>query len=257
MRKVLIFLCYLLTTLFFGLSIHAESKSTLYRKSVILGDAKEVKSDIRFFAGELHLGTSTDELTECFYGYKDEFIRPYLQYKEVDHIGYLQVKSMRDDENQSSKKSHNKWSLQLNQKIKNNLAIELIAGEAHIDLEGANLSRFEYQMTAGESTINLRNTSVPEVQFSLLAGEAKIDLSGHWKNDCTANIKGGVGEIKVIVPFKTGVKIVVSGLLGEAHLPFFNRNGREYTNEAWGKTDHEIVVHIGGAIGQITVEMAE
>jgi hypothetical protein len=258
MKKSGLLLCLFLIASVCGNSIQSQAKkTTLYRKSVALGKAKEVKTDIAFFSGELIIGTSTDKLTECFYGYKDVFIRPYVSYSEVGHTGYLTVKSLKKDESSINKKKSNKWMLELNRDIQNDLNIELLAGEADIDLEDAHLSRLNYKMTAGELHLNLRGTSVPLVKFNLLAGEAHIDLSGKWHNDCMADIKGGVGEITVKVPYKTGVKVNVSGVLGDVNIPFFNREGRTYTNDAWEKTENNIILNISGAIGQINVEMAE
>jgi predicted membrane protein len=91
----------------------------------------------------------------------------------------------------------------------------------------------------------------------MVAGESNINLSGKWHNDCDAQIKGGVGQINVKVPFGVGVKIHASGLLGEVNIPFFQKEGRIYTNDAWGKTKHSITLEISGAIGEINVEMVE
>lgn len=236
----------------------AKDRETIYRKSLPTSSATEVKSDISFFAGELYLGVNSKKLVECYYGYKDLYIVPYMMYKEVDRIGYLTIKSKREKNEQLDNRSDdNKWKLELNKSIRNDVSIELMAGLAHINLEGAKLSNFAFKMTAGESHINLRNTSVPKIRCNMMAGETSIDLSGKWKNDCDATIKGGVGQINVKVPFGTGVKIHVSGLLGEVNIPFFNKDNRTYTNDAWGKSKHSITLDISGAIGEINVEMVE
>ncbi len=235
-----------------------KQREIIYRKSLPLGNAKEVKSDISFFAGELYLNANSKKLTECYYGYKDLFIVPYMVYKEVDRNGYLTIKCKREKAEQlDNRSSDNKWKLELNRNIKNDVTIELMAGEAHINLEGAKITNFTFKMTAGESNINLRNTSVPKIRCNMMAGKTTLDLSGKWNNDCDAEIKGGVGQINVKVPFGTGVKINVSGLLGEVKIPFFNKDNRTYTNDAWGKSKHSITLDISGAIGEINVEMVE
>jgi len=242
-----------------GISIQAQSKSNLFRKTLEIGKSREIKTDISFFAGELNINGSTDKLAECFYGYKDHFLRPEMAYNEINEIGYLTINSEKAEKgmNQNDLDHSNKWSLCLNKKLKNALSIKLTAGKTNIDLEGCKLSCFDYKMTAGESNINLRNTSVPQMQFNLLAGEANIDLSGEWHNDMVAIIKGGVGEITVKVPFNTGVRITASGVLGEINMPFFNRNGNTYTNDLYEKTKYTLHIDISGGIGQINVEMVE
>ena len=112
-------------------------------------------------------------------------------------------------------------------------------------------------MMAGESKVNLRNTSVPAVIFNLFTGEASLDLSGKWHNDLEANIKGGIGELEIKVPYDTGVRIAVSGLIGEVNIPFFERNGKIYTNGQYGKSKYTLYLNVEAGIGQIDVKMVE
>ncbi|HET9571774.1 MAG TPA: LiaF domain-containing protein [Bacteroidales bacterium] len=241
-----------------GMLLASKPREIVFRKSLPLREAKEVKSDISFFAGELYMDVNSKKLVECYYGYMDLYIVPYMIYKEVDRIGYLTIKSKREKREQLDNRSDdNKWKLELNRNVKNDLDIELMAGVANINLEGADISNFAFKMTAGESKINLRNTSVPKIRLNMMAGETTLNLSGKWQNDCDAEIKGGVGQINVKVPFKTGVRIHARGLLGEVNIPFFHKDGRDYTNDAWGKSKHNINIEISGAIGEINVEMVE
>jgi len=238
--------------------IASKTRETVFRKSLPLKDAKEMKSDISFFAGKLYMDANSKKLVECYYGYKDLYIVPYMIYKEVDQTGYLTIKSKREKAEQLDNRSDdNKWKLELNRNIKNDLDIELMAGIANINLEGAKITNFAFKMTAGESHINLRNTSVPKIRLNMVAGETSIDLSGKWHNNCDAEIKGGVGQINVKVPFRTGVRIHAKGLLGEVNIPFFRKDGRDYTNDVWGKSKYNITLDIIGAVGEINVEMVE
>lgn len=258
MKNLRIALPLLLLLLVPTLLFATKKPDTIFRKSLPLGNAKEVKSDISFFAGELYMTVNSKKLTECYYGYKDLYIVPHMVYKEVDQTGYLTIKCKREKAEQlDNRSSDNKWKLELNKDVKNDVSIELMAGEANINLEGAKITNFAFKMTAGESKINLKNTSVPKIRCNMMAGETSIDLSGKWRNDCDAEIKGGVGQINVKVPFGTGVKIHVSGLLGEVNIPFFDKKERYYTNDAWGKSKHSITLDISGAIGEINVEMVE
>lgn len=256
MKTVRILLCLGLIALMPATLQAEKAKEMLYRKSIPLAKAKEVKTNISFFAGKLIIDTSTNRLSECYYGYTDEYIEPYVHYSETNDEGTLTIKCKKsEDDINVNEKDDNKWKLELNKNVKNDMYVEMMAGEADINLPGANLSRFELKMMAGEAHINLKNSSVPKVRCKIMAGESHIDLTGEWKNDCDAEISGGVGETHVKVPSNVGVKVHVSGLLGESKLPGFNRDGRTYTNDAWGKTKHEIVLYISGAIGQITVTM--
>lgn len=228
-----------------------------FKKAIEKGNAKEVKTDIDFLAGELYLNNASKSLAECFYGKGTEFLRPSLVYNEMGKTGYLRIDSESNSDRRIDDFDDNEWRLSINPTIPNSVSIKLKAGEANIDLEGSQLNRFEYKMMAGESNINLRNTSVPNLTFSMMAGEATIDLSGRWDNDLEAIIKGGVGELNLMVPYNVGVRIFVSGLIGEVSIPFFNRNGKTYTNDAYGRSKHTLFINIEAGIGEVNVQMAE
>lgn len=233
-------------------NILAENESKLLKKSVELKKAKEIRTDINFFAGDLTIEASDNPLAECVYGNND-CIRPEISYSEVGSIGYLSIES--EKKGFRVNESDNQWKIFLNRKIKNEVTIRLRAGEAHIQLDECNISRFTYTMTAGQSFVNLKNSSVSDIQFHLLAGEARIDLSGKWNNSGTASIKGGIGEVTVIVPKETGVRISVSGGLGEVNIPFFHKENNVYVNDLFQKTKHTLYLNISGGIGQINVVM--
>lgn len=252
MKSNRLLLQFILALLLPASLLQAQSIETVYRKTIPLGKMREIKTSLSFFAGKLQMDTSTDKLAECYYGYSDSYIEPYVHY---DAIGELTIKNKKDRDIPKRAKDCNKWRLSLNPSVQNNLMIEMLAGESDINLSGAKLSRLEYSMLAGEVKLNLSNTSVPKMVFKMTAGEAWIDLTGDWKNDCEAQVSGGVGEINLKVPQKTGVKVYVTGLLGEAKLPGFNKDGKTYTNDAWGKSKHELSIYISGGIGEINVSM--
>jgi len=253
MKRIVLFLFVLFFT-FFIKAWGNEPKGYKFKQNIEVGRAREVKTDIDFFSGELHVEGTSTYLAQCFYGKSNPFYRPEMFYHESSRIGYLTIgtqnKELDDIED-------NEWFLAINPDIANNVSIRLKAGEANIDLKGCNLTRFDYRMLAGESTINLRNTSVPNFIFNMMAGEANIDLSGKWHNDLEADIKGGVGELNIKVPYNVGVRIFVSGLIGEVRIPFFNRNGKTYTNDAYGKSKHTLFLNVEAGIGEINVTMEE
>jgi len=255
MKKRSLSLFFILAIGTFGTLAFAQSK--LFKKSIEIGKSKEIKTDIYFFSGELNVNTSTEKLAECTYGYEDGFLKPKMTYKEVGYLGYLAIQSEDQDKGINIDDNSNKWNLNLNKNIKNSISIKLRAGKANINLEDCRLNSFDYKMTAGESNINLRSTSVPQIRFNLLAGEANIDLTGKWHNDGIAEIKGGVGKVTLKVPYNTGVRILVSGVLGQINIPFFHRDGNTYTNDSYGKAKQTLLVTISAGIGQVNVIMEE
>lgn len=239
---------------------HSMAQTKSYLKQTIQSEkAHSYKTDLDFFAGELFVNATEEEaVAVCHYGYKADYIKPIMTYHEQGETGYasIQSESIRNKELDRLGKD-NKWYLSLNGKQTHQLSVNLKAGTARLDLASSQLKHFAFRMMAGEAHVNLSNSSIPEINMQLMTGSAHLDVSGKWDNDLHATIKGGVGELNVLVPYETGVRITVSGLLGEINIPFFNRNGRTYTNDLYGKTASTLYIDINGGIGQINVNMVD
>jgi len=255
--KQVAFLVFVLFFVLFSKAFGMEPTGYDYKKIIETGNAKEVRTNIDFLAGELHLTGSTKNLSECYYGRGVLYLKPEMTYHEAGKTGYLNVESKKLKGQDWADFDDNRWDLLINPTIENSVAIKLHAGESHIDLTGCNLSSFDYRMTAGESSIILRNTSVPLMLFNMMAGKANIDLTGKWQNDLEAEIKGGVGELNLKVPYNVGVRVFVNGLIGEVNLPFFKRNGKVYINDAFGQSKYTLYINVDAGIGEINVTMEE
>lgn len=228
------------------------------KKSIDSGKAKTVKTEITFPAGKLYINPEGKSFCEGFYKYRKDFWEPEISYYEESENGYLKIDV--DDERREKNfndDDENVWTIAFNKDVRNDMHIEMIAGESNIDLRDCNLDRFRIEMVAGDTYINLRNTSVPFFEFRAIAGEAEIDLSGKWKNDLDAEIKGGVGELTIKLPADVGVKVSISGGLGDVSAPGFDRTNRVYTNRLYGKTKESLFVDVTGGIGNVNLRLED
>lgn len=228
------------------------------KKNIDAGKAKTVKTEISFPAGKLYISPDGKSFCEGLYKFKKEFWEPEISYYEESGAGYLkiEVEDNRHDKGYNDT-DQNEWKIAFNKDVKNEMHIEMIAGESTIDLQDCNINKFEFEMVAGETTINLRNTSVPFFEFRAIAGEAEIDLSGRWKNDLDAEIRGGVGELTIKLPADVGVKVSISGGLGDVNAHGFNKNNRTYTNDLYGKTKESLYLDVTGGIGNVTLRLED
>jgi len=226
-----------------------------YRNNVKLGRAKSLRTKIEFAVGNLNVHTCSEFLSQGIYSYRRDTWRPEISYNDGSETGYLNIKNI-DDRHQFEYDDSDKtvWDISLNDKVPNEVSISMTAGVANINFQNSNLRRFEFEMAAGESNINLRNTSVPYISFKAIAGEAELDLSGRWKNDLEATIKGGVGELTIILPPDIGVKMDITGILGDVDAPQFHEDDNSYTNDLYGRTGASLYLDITGGIGDINVE---
>jgi hypothetical protein len=220
--------------------------------------AKKVRTEITFPAGNLYISSNAESFCEGLYKYRHDFWKPEISYYEESETGYLNIEFEDDRNNRDyDDDAENEWLIAFNRDVRNEIEIEMIAGESDIDLQGCKLDGFRFEMIAGDSKINLKNTSVPFLEFRAVAGEAEIDLTGEWKNDLDAKIKGGVGELTVRVPSEVGVKINITGGLGDVSAPGFDKNNKVYTNDKYGKTKSSLYLDITGGIGNVSIRMED
>ncbi|HVB08258.1 MAG TPA: LiaF domain-containing protein, partial [Candidatus Acidoferrales bacterium] len=127
------------------------------------------------------------------------------------------------------------WNLHLSNAVPLDVAVEMGAGNSTLNFSGMMLRNLDVQMGAGNST---------------------VDLTGDWKQNVTASIQGGVGEAHVRLPRDVGVRVSVHGGLGSVSAPNFKKDGDDYVNDAYGKSNITVEVHVTGGIGQVDLELA-
>ena len=59
------------------------------------------------------------------------------------------------------------------------------------------------------------------------------------------------------LPAKIGIQITVKGVLGQVIIPDFVKDGNCYTNSIYGKSNHNLNIHIVGVIGNVNVELID
>ena len=227
-------------------------------KNIKAQNAKEVATEITFANGTLNISAQemTNLLSGKFICYDDNW-KPEISYTETGIYGDLKIRYadvVDNDLEFDDSIGRCDWNIKLNKNIKNNLSVKIAAGESNINLENSNLKRFELNMLAGDVKVNLKNANIPYLLVNALVGEATIDLSGTWKNDLNANITGGIGELNIILPKNTGVKIQINGLLGNVSFENMSKQDRIYTNSLYGKTAVTVYIQIQGGLGNINLK---
>ncbi len=258
MRKSYIFICLSLAIVAMGFIADPHAPLKEVKKSIALGKAKELKTDISFTAGELNIDGSSNQLSDGTYRFNIDKWKPEITYREENQTGYLKIRTIDERDNRNyNNEDNSEWNISLNKKVLNDLTVKMIAGKGIIDLQDCNLKRFEFTMAAGEIYINMRNSSVPDLKFNAAVGSGVIDLSGKWNNDLNATIKGGVGELTLKLPSQSGIKLNIHGGLGETHAPGFKKQNGSYTNSLFGKTKESLYIDFSGGIGNVNVQLVD
>lgn len=201
--------------------------------SVPLSTAKSLRAHLQMSAGEMDISGGSSKLMDGEISYNVPEWKPDLEYTENNGEGSLMVMQPEQHHTTLGGPKYT-WNLHFNDKMPLELAIEMGAGDSKLNLAELNLRSLDVQVGAGNAT---------------------IDLTGDWKQDVTATIQGGVGEVRVKLPKDLGVRVSVEGGLGSVSAPDFQRDGDDYVNDAAKKSKPTVEVHISGGIGQVYLEL--
>lgn len=225
---------------------------TEFNQTIPKGKANNIKALIHVSGGQLWLNGGDVDLANVTCTYDKYEWNPTVAYAEQDKTGKLTVNAKIDGDEKRVDED-NTCTVILNNALNYSLGLVIGAGQANINLENMRIKKALFRLGVGSFNVNLTNTSIPLFKVEAGIGEATFDLSGHYKNDLSGMINAGIGEITLIVPKDMGVKVAVSGFLGSVDTPGYQKNGREHTNNLYGKTKYHIDLKIKGAIGTINI----
>lgn len=86
------------------------------------------------------------------------------------------------------------------------------------------------ELGAGRCYLHLGELSLEELRIRFGAGDGLLDFAG-LKKSLKANIKGGVGRAKILLPQEAGVRVDACGGIGAIKASGLRREGPIYLNE--------------------------
>jgi hypothetical protein len=211
-------------------------------ETVALDNADAVVAEISMGAGELTLQGGAQALMEAEFTYNVAVWRPEVDYSVDEsgdeNVGRLFVSQPAEVEFDSNLTNFRyQWEVHLNNEVPIDLRVELGAGNANIDA-------IELDLTA--------------LDVAAGAGNITVDLSGERQRDLAASIRGGVGNLTVLLPSEAGVKVDVTGGLGQVVATGLSRNeDGSFVNAAFDTAENTIVLDIQGGVGEINLEVVE
>ena len=195
--------------------------------------AQTVHAKLEMPAGELHLSGGAARLMEADFTYSGSLGAPRVEYNVSAGAGHLNV-SQGGNSGIHFGHSDNDWSLRF-------------AKDVPLDLD--------LNMGAGEGTLSLQGLDVTRLQVEMGAGQLNLDLTGDRKKDLQADIHGGVGHAIIRLPKNVGVRVHASGGIGSIDTHGLKREGDEYVNDAYGKSQVTIKMTVEGGVGEITLNL--
>lgn len=199
--------------------------------------ATEVEASIDMGAGKLSVTGGADDVMNAEFEFGNPSWEPEVSYNVSNGTGELEVETPNGLNTFPSGNTRYAWDIALGNTLPLDLAVNMGAGEADLDLRGLDVRVLRVNLGAGEST---------------------IDLSGEWSNDLTADINAGAGELTLRVPANVGVRIVgYRDGLGSYRADGFEQDGDALVNDAWDTADVKFEIELRRGLGEVTVETVE
>jgi len=199
---------------------------------VELQGAKSVQAELRLGAGELNLEGGSSHLLNSRFLFNRRWDSPQVSYHVNGDKGELEITQDKDSK------------------------INIGAGDSNWDLTFNNdvPMAFRIDMGAGQGNLRLRDMNVTELDLHMGAGQVELDLTGPRRSDLDVTVKGGFGHLMVRLPRDVAVRAHAAGGIGAVEAEGLQKDGSEYTNQAWGKTPHKITLDVQGGVGFIDLQ---
>ena len=245
------------------------------RESIPLTDLSSSEVDVVFGAGRLNVEAGVpDKLAEGLFRYNVERWAPQITL-DGDK---LTIKQGGDDEKWGipSGNVRNHWELEFSSGIPLDLNIRAGAGDGELDFTGLQVSELDVDLGAGDYVLRFDDpNSVLMDQMTLDSGAAKIevlgagnanpetlrlqggigdislDLTGAWTRSADVTVRAGAGALKLTLPSDVGVQVETRGGLTNVEAFGLRQMGGTYTNDAFGKTDIELSIHVMTGVGNV------
>jgi hypothetical protein len=198
-------------------------------QKVDLGNADQVKLDLKLGAGELNIMGGGSRLMDATFSYNVRRWKPTVEYEILGGRGELTVKQGRT-RGIPFGTTKNKWEIYLGKNIPFD---------------------FEIDFGAGEGNLDCREIDVRTLVIDMGVGDLFLDLRGERINDMDVNIDGGVGSGKIYLPHDIGVRVHIDGGIGSVEAVGLQKKNDVYVNEAYERSEVTLDIDIDAGIGSI------
>jgi hypothetical protein len=235
-RSVFLFIAAVAAALFLGAcgSQRVEvGELQTESRSVDPENADSVRANLWIGLGELNLTGGADSLMEVDFAYNVAAWRPGVSYMMVGDTGELSVQQRGLGEGLPGPDVRNEWDVRLNDAMPLDLSVQMGGGVSDLDLDSLSLTGLDLDVGAGATT---------------------VDLTGDWERDLSAVVRGGAGELTMLLPSQIGVRVNAQTGLGRVNADGLRRQGDAYINDAYGDSDVSLEVNVSGGVGQINLK---
>ncbi len=242
-RSVVLFVAVLAATVLVGACGAAPQRVEVGElqaesRSVEAEGADSAKASLRLAIGELDVGGGATQprLMEADFAYNVAAWEPGVNYEVVGDSGELDVRQQGLGEGIPTRDVRNEWNVRLSEDVPIDLTVQMGGGVGNLDLD---------------------NLDLTGLNLDVGAGSTRVDLSGDWGRDLNATVRGGAGEVTMLLPSRMGVRVNAGTRLGRVNSEGLQKDGEVYVNDAYGNSDNALEVDITGGVGQINLQLVQ
>jgi hypothetical protein len=111
------------------------------------------------------------------------------------------------------------------------------------------------QMGGGVSNLDLDNLTLTGPSLDMAVGSTTMALAGEWDRDLSAVVRGGAGEVTVLLPSQVRVRVNASTRLGRVNAEGLQQRGEAFVNDAYSDSEVTLEVDVEGGLGQISLKV--
>jgi hypothetical protein len=143
------------------------------------------------------------------------------------------------------------WRLSLPTATSLDLAAEINAGRARLDLAGAQLANASLTVNAGDARVDLSGASVGHLSMHVNAAAASILLPA--SQDLGADLSVSAGSLKVCAPSGLGLRVHATTVLASANFGDLVRAGDAWESPGYAMANHHADVTIAAPVGSVEI----
>lgn len=244
-------------------------------------DERELNVSIEFAAGRFRLGRdASGALYRSRMSYDEARFSPLAEYADGELRLGLENMSVQGGDLRKHEYDRQSMEVNLSPAVPTRLDLKFVAGEADVDLGGLNLQSADIHTGASQSRVRFSSPTVGECEslsfqvgaaefrgeqlgnsrcqtfdFAGGAGDLALDFTGNWgeTRSVTADIKMGVGTLRLDLPRDVGVEVEMTKFLSSFDRSGFVKRGDTYYSRNWESARTRIHMDITTALGSIEV----
>ncbi|MHC2991043.1 hypothetical protein OB13_05395 [Pontibacter sp. HJ8] len=233
----------------------AQSKFE-FKEKVQLDGAKRGKVIMEMPAGVLQVKAESPVLAEANIQYGRADWKPQSTRTSYKQVTELRLKQPDLKNNNNSKGEKNTWNINLSKNTPLELDITVGAGESTLALQNSKVEKLSMNTGAGSVKLDLRGSRIKDLDVNAGVGEIVLDLRGNWDHSLKVDLSGGIGDVKLLLPKSTGIRLRRSGM-GSLSAGNLQKDGNAYSNPALGKSKHTLEINVSGGLGSVSVSQED